>query len=245
MAQNIYDDPAFFDAYGKFRRSVEGLDGAPEWPALRTLLPPMPGLRVVDLGCGYGWFCRWARQAGAASVLGVDISEKMLERARSDTSDDGIRYARGDLDRLDLPAAEFDLVHSSLAFHYVEDFAKLVAAVRRALAPNGRFVFSIEHPILMAPQQQGWVTLADGRKVWPLDDYQREGPRVTTWLVDGVVKQHRTLATTLNTLIAHGFTVRHVDEWRPSAAQIAALPALNEELDRPMFLLVAAERGTG
>ena len=60
MAQNIYDDEEFFVAYSGLRRSVEGLDGAPEWPTLRSMLPPMSGLRVVDLGCGFGWFTRWA-----------------------------------------------------------------------------------------------------------------------------------------------------------------------------------------
>ncbi|XXT49757.1 hypothetical protein WMF23_51215 [Sorangium sp. So ce542] len=58
MAQNSYDDPGFFEAYSQLRRSVEGLDGAPEWPALRALVPDLTGLRVVDLGSGYGWFCR-------------------------------------------------------------------------------------------------------------------------------------------------------------------------------------------
>src|SRR5215469_15001619 len=117
MAQNIYDDPAFFAAYAKFRRSAIGLDGAPEWAALRALLPPMASLRVVDLGCGYGWFCRWAREAGAAAVLGLDVSQKMLERAQADTHDAAIRYQRADLDVLDLPEAAFDLAYSSLALH--------------------------------------------------------------------------------------------------------------------------------
>ena len=64
MTQNIYDDESFFAAYAQLPRSVDGLDGAGEWPRLRTLLPPIEGARVLDLGCGYGWFCRWAREAG-------------------------------------------------------------------------------------------------------------------------------------------------------------------------------------
>jgi 2-polyprenyl-3-methyl-5-hydroxy-6-metoxy-1,4-benzoquinol methylase len=58
MTQNIYDDPGFFQGYSQMARSIDGLDAAPEWPALRAMLPPMQGLKVVDLGCGYGWFCR-------------------------------------------------------------------------------------------------------------------------------------------------------------------------------------------
>src|SRR6185503_10125862 len=104
---------------GELPRSKLGLDGAPEWPALRAMLPDMRGLRVVDLGCGFGWFCRWARDAGAAQVLGIDVSEKMLKRAKADASKPGISYQKADLDELQLPAASFDLAYSSLAFHYL------------------------------------------------------------------------------------------------------------------------------
>src|SRR5437764_7743074 len=113
MTQNIYDNSAFFDAYGRLERSIHGLDGAPEWPALRALLPDLRGRRVLDLGCGFGWFCRWARQQGSASVLGIDVSEKMLTRARAATPDDAIAYARADLEQVELPAGSFDLVFSS------------------------------------------------------------------------------------------------------------------------------------
>jgi 2-polyprenyl-3-methyl-5-hydroxy-6-metoxy-1,4-benzoquinol methylase len=56
----------------------------------------MRGLRVVDLGCGFGWFCRWAREQGAARVLGLDVSENMLARARAATADADITYAQVD-----------------------------------------------------------------------------------------------------------------------------------------------------
>lgn len=108
--QNIYDDETFFAGYSRLRRSVEGLDGAPEWPALRAMLPPLEGLRVVDLGCGFGWFCRFARDAGASRVLGLDVSENMLSRARQTTANAAITYERADLEQLDLSAASFDLV---------------------------------------------------------------------------------------------------------------------------------------
>lgn len=78
MTQNIYDDATFFAGYSKLPRSVEGLDGAGEWPALKAMLPAMSGLRVVDLGCGFGWFCRWAREAGAAQVLGLTFPRTCL-----------------------------------------------------------------------------------------------------------------------------------------------------------------------
>ncbi len=207
MAQNIYDDAEFFEGYSRLGRSVEGLAGAAEWPALRAMLPPLRGLSVVDLGCGFGWFCRWAREQGAGRVLGLDLSENMLARARAATADEGVAYARADLERLDLPQGAFHLAYSSLAFHYVENFEALLAGIHRATIPGGRLVFSIEHPIYMAPRSPGWSVDAQGQKSWPVNCYSREGPRVTDWLAKGVIKHHRTIGTTLNHLIRAGFTM--------------------------------------
>ena len=64
MTQNIYDDQDFFAGYAKLSRSIDGLAGAPEWPAIRQVLPPLFGRKVLDLGCGYGWFCRYAHSQG-------------------------------------------------------------------------------------------------------------------------------------------------------------------------------------
>ena len=242
MAQNIYDTPEFFDGYSRMDRSVRGLDGAPEWPAVRALMPELRGKRVVDLGCGFGWFARWAISQGAASVLGIDLSENMLARARAETADLGVRYLHADLESLELPEEAFDLAYSSLALHYVEDFRRLVGGVFRALVSGGHFVFSIEHPIYMASTRAGWMATEDGGRTWPVDHYAVEGPRVTEWLAKDVRKQHRTLGTTLNTLIGTGFAIRRVVEWSPTPEEVASRPSLADELERPMMLLVAAQK---
>jgi SAM-dependent methyltransferase len=242
LAQNIYDTPDFFEGYSRLRRSLHGLDGAPEWPAIQAMLPDIAGARLVDLGCGFGWFARWAAAQGAASVLGLDLSQNMLDRARRDTASPIVRYAVCDLEHLDLPADSFDLAYSSLAFHYIEDFGRLARNVFQAIVQGGHFVFTIEHPIYMAPAHPGWQIGPDGHKTWPVDRYAIEGTRTTDWLAKGVIKHHRTIGTTLNTLIGVGFTVRHVEEWRPTDEQIAACPALTEELERPMILLVSCRK---
>lgn len=242
MTQNIYDTPAFFEGYSQMGRSVEGLAGAPEWPALQALLPPMSGVRVVDLGCGYGWFSRWAQEQGAAYILGLDVSQKMLARATQMTSAPTITYAIADLEQLDLPAGAFDVAYSSLALHYIADLKGLFEGIHQALVPGGRLVFSIEHPIFMAPRNPGWLIDEQGRKSWPVDGYQLEGQRVTNWLAEGVIKYHRTLGTLLNLLIQTGFTLGHIEEWGPSEADLIARPELAEEQERPMMLLVSAYR---
>lgn len=242
MTQNIYDNEEFFAGYSRLRRSVAGLDGAPEWPALRALLPDLRGCRVLDLGCGFGWFCRWARAQRAACVLGIDISENMLVRARETTVDGAITYIKADMEQLELPASSFDCVYSSLALHYVENLSRLISQVHGSLLPGGHLVFSVEHPIFTAPSDPRWSPGSAGRRKWPVDRYLDEGPRSTDWLAKGVIKQHRTLATYINMLLRQGFSLSHIEEWGPTAEQITAEPNWADERQRPPFLLVAARR---
>jgi SAM-dependent methyltransferase len=242
MSQNIYDNDQFFSGYSRLPRSVDGLEAAPEWPALQALLPDLNGKSVVDLGCGFGWFCRWARQAGAASVLGIDLSERMLARAKATTDDSAITYAKADLDELELPETAFAIAYSSLAFHYIANLERLLQQVHRCLAPDGRLVFSVEHPIYTAPADPAWRTDASGRRTWPLDCYLEEGNRSTDWLAKGVIKQHRTISTYVNTLLRVGLTLTHLEEWGPTLGQIAEHPEWADERQRPPFLIIAARR---
>ncbi len=243
MSQNVYDDPDFFAAYAGLDRSVEGLDAAFEWPAMRALLPPVAGRRIVDLGCGFGWFCRWATEQGAASVLGLDLSERMLERAVRDTDDERITYRRADIASPELPEGAFDLAYSSLALHYLPQVDDVLVDVRRALVPGGVLVASVEHPVHTAPSSPGFVTHPQGRPVWQLDSYFRPGPRTTDWLAPGVVKHHRTVAGYVGALLRAGFTLTALEEWSPSDDWVAEHPDWAPEQERPLFLLLSAVVG--
>ena len=64
MTENQYDDAAFFQEYAKMTRSRQGLAGAGEWRQFRRMFPPLEGKSVLDLGCGYGWHCRYAVEQG-------------------------------------------------------------------------------------------------------------------------------------------------------------------------------------
>ena len=206
MAQNIYDNPDFFSGYSRLPRQVHGLAGAPEWPALRAMFPDVAGRRAIDLGCGFGWVSRWLRDNGARTVLGLDLSENMIARARQTTADSAIEYRIADLETLELPEAAFDFAFSSLTFHYVRDFERLVQTIHRSLSAGGHFVFSIEHPIFMAAGRPHWIADEDGRKTWPVNRYAIEGERRTDWFAKNVLKYHRRISTTLTMLIQAGLT---------------------------------------
>src|SRR5690606_16974097 len=165
--------------------------------------------------------CRFAADEGAKSVLGIDLSEKMLATARMRTESPAVTYERGDLDTLDLKGRTFDVVFSSLAFHYVADFPALVAAIARGLNPGGALVFSVEHPLYAVRTEPEFTTDAHGRRVFLVDDYLGEGKRVTAWVVDGVEKYHRAIATHINALLAAGLTLVAIEEWGPGPDLIA------------------------
>lgn len=246
MKQNIYDDPQFFANYSSMPRSVDGLESAEEWPAFRALLPDLAGKRVLDLGCGFGWHCRYARELKAAYVLGVDLSERMLVRARDASSDPAIEYRCSAIEDFYCAAEAFDVVISSAALHYIERFDAVCDSVFRALVRGGRFVFSVEHPIFTSRAQQEWHRGPDGQRLhWPVDDYHDEGIRHTSWMAADVVKYHRTIATYVNTLTDSGFRLDRLLEAGITAERAAERPDLADERRRPTFLIIAATPGDG
>ncbi|MDD6211067.1 MAG: class I SAM-dependent methyltransferase [Bacteroidales bacterium] len=241
MKENKYDDQHFFDRYSQMDRSVKGLGGAGEWHVLRTMLPDLRGKRVLDLGCGFGWHCRYAVEQGACSVTGVDISEKMLEEAKRRNGSPLIEYRRLPIEDIDLPPFSFDIVLSSLAFHYLESFDIVCRKVYDCLSDGGSFVFSAEHPVFTASGGQDWYYDESGARLhWPVDHYFKEGMRRTVFFGEEVVKYHKTLTTYLNGLIQNGFEITEVREPEPSLELQREVPDMKNELRRPMFLIVSA-----
>jgi 2-polyprenyl-3-methyl-5-hydroxy-6-metoxy-1,4-benzoquinol methylase len=76
----------------------------------------------------------------------VDLSEKMLARAKADTDDSAVEYRQCAIEDVDFHAEQFDVVISSLALHYVGSFDVVCRNVSRWLTTGGAFVFSVEHP---------------------------------------------------------------------------------------------------
>lgn len=242
MKENKYDNETFFKKYSEMSRSQSGLKGAGEWSELQKVLPDFKGARVLDLGCGYGWHCLYAAQNGAEYVLGTDISEKMLETAREKNGHETIEYRQGAMEDLEFPDGTFDVVISSLAFHYVKDFGPLVEKISRWMKPEGHFVFSAEHPVFTAYGTQDWFYDSNGNILhFPVDRYYYEGERDALFLGEHVTKYHRTLTTYLNTLLINGFDLRHVIEPQPPK-EMLDIPGMLDEMRRPMMLIVSAQK---
>ncbi|MBO0471579.1 class I SAM-dependent methyltransferase [Enterococcus sp. DIV0242_7C1] len=243
--KNEYDNPAFFEAYSQMDRSRKGLEGAGEWHELKKLLPDFSGKTVLDLGCGYGWHCRYAVDQGAEKVIGIDLSEKMINKAKEMTTSPKITYQLMGMEEIEGLNEHFDIIISSLALHYVRSFDDIAKKVKQCLNPDGNFIFSAEHPIFTAQGAEDWIYDQNGQPIyWPVDRYFDESIRETTFLGETVMKYHKTLTTYLDGLLTNGFRITRVVEPMPAPEMLEASADMRNELRRPMMLLVSAQKIT-
>jgi SAM-dependent methyltransferase len=242
MKQNIYDVPGFFKGYQRMRDNPAGLNEMVEQLAMLSLLPDVKGLTVLDLGCGAGELSRRIKALGARKVIGVDISANMLELARKEVPP-GVTFQQKAMEEVDFERDTFDLVVSSLAFHYIADLQNMFQKIHGFLKPSGMLLFSMEHPILTCSQgvHRGWIKESSGNKIcWPVDRYSEEGKRESHWFVEGVIKYHLTVSSIMNYLIDIGFIIKAVMEPTATEEDERTWPELKDVRRRPPFLLIKA-----
>ncbi|WP_263399582.1 class I SAM-dependent methyltransferase [Saccharopolyspora pogona] len=192
------------------------------------------GKRVLELGCASGVLTAQLVERGA-DVLGLDREPRLVELARQRLGGSA-RAEVADLERpLDVvPTGGINVVVASLVLHYIENWAPLLAELRRCLVPGGVLVFSVHHPIT------GWL-LSDRadyhRTELVSEDWDWGGQCVTATFY------RRSLSSIFGSLRKAGFEIDVVDEPRPGEAANVA-PELLEVLNtQPVFLFVRARRG--
>jgi 2-polyprenyl-3-methyl-5-hydroxy-6-metoxy-1,4-benzoquinol methylase len=216
-------------------------------PALLAACGDVAGHRVLDLGCGQGWFSRQLAMRGA-QVTGIDISAGQLANARwhEATHPLGISYRQLDAARVaeDWPAASFDLVTACMVLHDTPDTGRILAATRRVLTKEGRLIFSIVHPVTAGPHTS-WEITDDGQKgARQVDRYFESGPYVLTWAMARLTTHwstpqwHRTLEEWSALIAEAGFTILRLAEPRPTADQVAHNSKLADATRVPFFLVV-------
>lgn len=238
--QNIYDNEIFFAGYKKIRENQVNANNLFEIPALFSMMPNLKDKTILDLGCGFGEHCKGFVERGAKKVIGIDISEKMLEIAKQENADSKITYINMPMENIFELTEKFDIVISSLAFHYVEDFAGVVKNVFNLLNENGTFIFSQENPLCTCHSGgQRWTKDENGNKLYlNLSNYGIEGERESTWFVDDVKKYHRTFSSIINTLIETGFKIEKLIEPLPTEDLLKKYPDYKDLFHKPDFLLV-------
>ena len=213
--QNIYDNDAFFENFQSSRSKEVNFNDCIETPILFAMLPDLHGKAILDIGCGMGQHAKQYSEMGAGSVLGIDISEKMLEYAKARNSADNIIYQRMAMEDIGDIHQQFDLITSSLVFDYVEDFGGLMRKIHILMKDNAEFVFSMSHPIVTAwdGTYDRYTRTETGERLYAnLRNYCKEGLRKVDWVVNGYECYHRTVSTLTNALISAGFTIEECQE---------------------------------
>jgi trans-aconitate 2-methyltransferase len=199
-------DPARYERFSAER-------SAPFYDLL-SLVEPVPGGRVVDLGCGSGELtAQLHRRLDAAETLGVDSSAAMLERAAG-LAGDGLRFEREDI--AGFTDGGWDVVFSNAALHWLPDHAGLFGRLVDGLNPGGQLAVQMpanhDHPShVVAAEVAGTEPFRTA-----LDGYRRESPvREPEWyslLLDrlGLASQHVRLQVYLHHLAARDEVVEWV-----------------------------------
>ncbi|MCM1368086.1 MAG: methyltransferase domain-containing protein [Roseburia sp.] len=217
--QNIYDNDAFFGNFKSIRDSDINFNDLIETPILSAMLPDLHNKKILDIGCGMGQHAKQYSNMGAQSVLGIDISEKMLSYATEHNSADNIKYIKMAMEDIDTIPGKFDLITSSLAFDYIEDFDEMMRRCYRLLTDDGRLVFSMSHPFVTAwdGKYPRYTCLDTGERIYAnIRNYWVEGKRKIKWVVDDYELYHRTLSSLINSIVKAGFTITECQESRIS-----------------------------
>lgn len=237
---SFYDDDQVFATCMRHRRGDETPNDTLEKPDLMDLIGSPVGLRVLDLGCGSAEIGRALLAAGSQAYLGVEPSQNMVREARQTLAGTSGQIEKATIEDWAYPADAFGLVVSRMALHYVENVEATFQHVFWTLGAGGRFVFSVEHPVITScdrgrppgTQHQDWL----------VDDYHVAGRRVTRWMGQDVVKYHRTVEAYFGGLQRAGFVVESLREARPRRELFLREETYTRRRRIPLFLLMAARK---
>ncbi|MFF3570597.1 class I SAM-dependent methyltransferase [Nocardia jiangxiensis] len=206
-------------------------------PVLLQMLGEVSGRRIVDAGCGHGYFARMLTGSGAL-VTGVEPAQGLLTYALEKESQlrQGITYIQADLTRAVDLGPVHDAVVCNMVLCAIEDWRAAMRTCVGLLRPGGRFIFSVNHPAF----EQLWTTWREHGeyRVWRyLDEYEIPGSYAWDF--------HRSLSDYLNELTALGCRIHRLAEPRldPAVAEQAAAtaPGIEAYTHLPNFLVVAAD----
>lgn len=169
----FYDNDETFLAYTKRRQQKENANDTIEKPVILQLLGDVTDADVLDLGCGNAGFGVELLEQGCFSYTGVDGSINMINAAQQQLSNyPNARALHESMEHYTPPRTEYDLVTARLSLHYMEDLASIFTKVNQALKPEGRFIFSVEHPVITSTLQPSSL-----RTNWTVDNYFSMGFR--------------------------------------------------------------------
>jgi len=243
-SQNMNDNEPDLDGYKKLRDNPNNTNLLEEKTAIMSLCADLTGKAILDLNCGNGENCVIFSKMGAARVVGIVATDKMLSITNAAKKRDNINYIKFDIDDFYMIKERYDIVFSSLTVHHIKDFRRLLQNVNDLLNENGSFIFSQEHPLTTAPISGAHWTRDEKWNIlhYDLTDYRRDGERIVSWIVDGITKYHRCFSEIVNSLIDEGFVIEKMLEPIPTKEVIEKLPYYEKGMHKPNFLIIKARK---
>ena len=232
MTLQASDYDSFADELARFTavREERGLAGDGLLREMLDLLGDVAGLKVLDAACGDGYLAR-VLAARSASVTGVDIGARLIDRARQRDPDGAIDYRVADLSMaMPCQPETFDVVASFLALNDVIEYRGFIATIAGLLRPGGRMVVAFNSP---------YGTVIRGN-VPDYFDSAATSPYQGLWSVGiKTYLQHRTLEDYLDAFIAAGLRLTKLADSRDRCFQPQPESILPEGFRFPRFLLLA------
>ena len=202
-----------------------------ERPAVVSLLPTLANTKVLDVGCGSGWYAEHLAAYGG-TVTAFDFNAEFVALTRARLGDRATVLQADLAEPLAFAAdEEFDLAVCPLVMHYLRDWRPALNELHRVLKPGGVLVFSTHHPFM------DW-------KLFNTEDYFATELLEDEW--DGIGKvtyYRRPLTTISDDLKSAGFWIERLLEPQPTKDFQRVDPASYERLSKnPWFLVVRARK---
>jgi SAM-dependent methyltransferase len=228
-------------------------------PAFLAMLPPVGGLRGLDIGCGEGSNTRELARIGARMVA-VDIAPTFIRHARAMEASDPLGVVFQVADALSLPFADgsFDFVTAFMSMMDMPDQGRALQEAHRVLRPGGFLQFSILHPCFVPPHRRvlrnadgvttaievaGYFEATDGQvETWwfgtlPREERERVAPV-------RVPRFHRTLSGWVDIICRAGFVIEKLGEPSASPELARASPVVADTRVAPLFLHCRVRKAT-
>jgi ubiquinone/menaquinone biosynthesis C-methylase UbiE len=226
-------------------------------PAFLASLPPVAGLRGLDLGCGEGHNTRQVARLGA-SMTAIDIAAIFIRHAQTEETRAplGITYRTASAVELPFADAAFDFATAFMSLMDIPELERVMAEAFRVLRPGGFLQFSILHPCFNPPHRR--VCRDEERRAYALElgDYFLDTKgRVHEWFFGDAAQAarerlptfriprfHRPLSEWLNLLVAAGFRLERFDEPQPDEEAVRAHSVLQDAAVAAYFLHVRVRK---
>jgi len=206
-----------------------------ETPTTFKLIGNVKNKKILDLGCGPGFYLKHFRKRGA-KVKGIDLSPELLKFAK--LQNPSTEIILGDITKkLPYKNAEFDIVNSSLVLGHIKNWRNILKEVHRILKKNGIFVFSIGVPFYECVER----IKVKGKKFKTPKDYFNERKIQTIWKGNSgkngeAIHYHKTYGTIIKLLIKNKFEIIDYEDCKPIvSAKKLYKKEYKDELNFPRF----------